>query len=62
LALEAIQAGHEKPWEIFNAVAAADTPPQYWGDITLWAKINTLANRLPQWTTQDLSTFRVCPN
>jgi len=75
LALEAIQTGHEQPWEIFNAVAAADTPPQYWGDITLWAKINALANRipplvridgpasrLPQWTDQDLSGFRISPS
>ena len=48
LALEAIRSGHEKPWDIFNQVAAADTPPQYWGDITLWAKINGLAYRNPQ--------------
>jgi len=73
LALEAIQAGCERPWEIFNAVAAADTPPQYWGDITLWAKINALAERdpplvriegplprLPQWEgVADLKAFRV---
>ena len=62
LALEVIIAGCEQPGDIFTAVAAADTPPQYWGDITLWAKINGLAererplvqikgpgNRLPQW-------------
>lgn len=62
LALEAIISGCEKPGDIFTAVAAVDTPPQYWGDITLWAKINGLAererpllqikgpaNRLPQW-------------
>ena len=47
LALEAIRSGCEKPWDIFNKVAAADTPPQYWGDITLWAKINGLAYRNP---------------
>ena len=54
-------------------VAAADTPPQYWGDITLWAKINALADRrpplvriegpaerLPQWKSPlDLKHFRV---
>jgi hypothetical protein len=74
LALEAIQAGHQEPWDVFGAVAAADTPPQYWGDITLWAKINALAdrnppliriegraNRLPQWIDQDLSNFRIYP-
>ena len=33
--------------EIFSTVAADDTPPQFWGDITLWAKINALADRTP---------------
>lgn len=47
LALEAIRAGCETPGKIFAAVAAADTPPQFWGDTTLWAKINGLANRVP---------------
>ena len=47
LALEAIDSGCKKPGEIFTSVAAADTPPQYWGDITLWAKINALAERKP---------------
>ncbi len=47
LALEAIKGGCETPGDIFSAVAAADTPPQYWGDITLWAKLNALADRDP---------------
>ena len=47
LALAAIRAGCETPGKIFMAVAAADTPPQFWGDTTLWAKINGLANRVP---------------
>ncbi|THB64732.1 MAG: DUF1835 domain-containing protein [Desulfovibrio sp.] len=47
LALAAIQDGNQTPGEIFAAVAAAETPPQYWGDITLWAKINGLAEREP---------------
>jgi len=47
LALAAIRAGCETPSQIFAAVAAADTPPQYWGDTTLWAKINGLADRVP---------------
>lgn len=47
LALEAIRGGDDTPAKIFATVAAADTPPQYWGDITLWAKINGLANRVP---------------
>ncbi len=73
LALDAIRAGHETPAEIFKAVAAAETPPQYWGDITLWAKINGLADRpsplvridgptgkLPQWAgVADLKKFRI---
>lgn len=73
LALEAIQGGYETPGDIFKAVAAADTPPQYWGDITLWAKINALAERdpplvriegplprLPQWEgVADLKRFRI---
>ena len=73
LALEAVQSGCEKPGDIFSAVAAADTPPQYWGDITLWAKINALADRdpplvridgplprLPQWAgVADLNRFRI---
>ena len=73
LALEAIRSGCEKPWDTFNNVAAADTPPQYWGDITLWAKINGLADRnpplvqiegplprLPQWEgIAELKRFRI---
>ena len=67
LALEAIRAGCETPRKIFASVAAADTPPQFWGDITLWAKINALAvrdpplvkidgptDRLPQWKSDTL--------
>ena len=73
LALQAIRRGCATPAEIFSAVAAADTPPQYWGDITLWAKINHLADRepplvridgpiprLPQWEgLADLQRFRI---
>ena len=47
LALAAIRAGGETPDKIFTSVAAADTPPQFWGDTTLWAKINGLADRVP---------------
>ncbi len=71
LALKAIENGCATPKEIFTEVAAADTPPQYWGDTTLWAKINGLADqspplvkisgpqhRLPQFfSTLDLSKF-----
>ena len=73
LVLEAILAGCETPMEIFSAVAAHETPPQFWGDTTLWSKINALANRkpplvriegpmerLPQWESAvDLKSFRI---
>ena len=73
IALEVIRSGRETPGEIFSAVAANDTPPQFWGDTTLWAKINALADRnpplvridgpaarLPQWeSTLDLERFRI---
>ena len=47
LALAAVRAGCEMPGKIFASVAAADTPPQFWGDTTLWARINGLAERVP---------------
>ena len=73
LALQAIRAGCTTPGQIFAAVAAADTPPQFWGDTTLWAKINSLAervppllriegpaDRLPQWESDlPLTDFRI---
>ena len=73
LALEAIRDGRKTPGEIFSAVAEADTPPQFWGDTTLWAKINALADRkpplvriegpaakLPQWKSKlNLKHFRI---
>ena len=75
LALAAIRAGCETPGKIFARVAAADTPPQFWGDTTLWAKINSLADRvpplvriegpadrLPQWEScLPLKEFRIKP-
>jgi hypothetical protein len=75
LALEAILSGCSTPSEIFTFVAAQDTPPRYWGDITLWAKINKLATRrpplvkiegpaplLPQWDAEEtIGAFRVHP-
>jgi len=73
LALMAIRAGCETPEKIFASVAAAETPPQFWGDTTLWAKINALADRepplveisgpaarLPQWQSDlPLRDFRI---
>ena len=73
LALAAVHAGCETPGKIFASVAAADTPPQFWGDTTLWAKINGLVDRippllqiegptdrLPQWESQfSLKEFKI---
>ena len=75
LALEAVRSGCKTTSDIFKFVAAHDTSPQYWGDTTLWAKINNLATRipplvkiegplplLPQWTYQGgLASFSVHP-
>lgn len=47
MVLEAIRGGCERPGMIFKAAATAETPPQFWGDTTLWAKINGLADRVP---------------
>ncbi|NLF92282.1 MAG: hypothetical protein GX564_00200 [Oligosphaeraceae bacterium] len=73
LALAAVRAGCHDPLQIFQAVSAADTAPQYWGDTTLWAVLNGLAERrpallrisgpaarLPQWeSSYDLTRFFV---
>jgi hypothetical protein len=73
LALKAIRSGCDTPGSIFASVAAADAPPQFWGDTTLWVKINALAerkpplvkidgpmDRLPQWGSHpSLNTFRI---
>jgi hypothetical protein len=75
LALEAVRSGSRTPSEVFAFAAAHDTHPQYWGDITLWAKINNLAKRtpplvrlegptplLPQWNGKEiLEAFCVYP-
>jgi len=70
--LDAINNGCEKPRQIFQYVAAKDSIPQYWGDTTLWQKINGLSDRgmvsiegpdtkLPQWIDSEhkLSEFVV---
>ncbi len=75
LALEAVRSGYRTPSEIFAFAAAHDRHPQFWGDITLWEKINKLAARrpplvrlegprplLPQWNDREtLAAFRVYP-
>ncbi len=47
LAVDAVHAGCNTPATIYRCVADADTPPQFWGDTTLWATINRLADRTP---------------
>jgi hypothetical protein len=47
------------PLDIFNHVSKIDTPPQYWGDITLWAKINGLAEREPPLVRIEVPTERL---
>lgn len=73
LALTAIRSGCETPGKIYASVAVAETPPQFWGDTTLWARINGLADRvpplvriegptqrLPQWESKvSLEEFRI---
>lgn len=75
-ALEAINSGCNSPAQVFSFVSNRETPPQFWGDITLWAKINALANRkppliridgpmdrLPQWEgIADIERFRLHPS
>ncbi len=75
LAMDAIRSGLETPPEIYRYASAHDTPPQFWGDTTLWMKINHLADRepaivqisgpakrLPQWESSlDLNDFRIRP-
>lgn len=71
--LAAIDDGNFTPPTIYTHVARKYPAPQYWGDITLWAKINGLAERpiplveidgptekLPQWeSTLDLKHYRI---
>jgi len=73
LVLEAVGQGCKTPSAIYDHVAACDTLPQFWGDTTLWAKINRLALRqppvlriegpaplLPQWKSElDLNHFTI---
>jgi hypothetical protein len=47
LVMDALAAGHTTPGDILSCVAAADGHPRYWGDFTLWAKVNDLAGRVP---------------
>jgi hypothetical protein len=59
LILDAVRAGCEKPGEILASVAAADTPPQFWGDTMLWAKINSLAQHIPPFVKIEGPTDRL---
>jgi hypothetical protein len=44
---DAAENGCEKPLAIYTYAAAHDAPPQFWGDTTLWSKINRLSLRQP---------------
>lgn len=73
LILDGLRAGCASPQAIYTFVSGAETPPQYWGDTTLWEKINGLADRqppivriegparrLPQWESEmPLSEFKI---
>lgn len=75
LALQAVRSGLRTPREIFIYSKAHDTHPVFWGDMTLWTKINNLATRipplvklkgpipfLPRWNDiETLRSFRVYP-
>lgn len=75
LALEAVLDGCATPAAVYAHVSRRDGHPQFWGDTTLWARINALAARtpplvriegpapkLPQWEGQgDLKQFRLTP-
>lgn len=74
-ALDAINSGCTTPEEIFSFASDREAPPQYWGDISLWEKVNRLADheppliriegpspRLPQWEgITDYKLFRIYP-
>jgi hypothetical protein len=74
-ALEAVRTGLSTPQDIFAYAAAHETHPQFWGDATLWSRINRLAARkpplvriegpkpyLPQWNAgETLQAYRVHP-
>ncbi len=47
LVLQAVSSGLETPDEIFAYAKAHDLHPIFWGDATLWAKINGLATHTP---------------
>lgn len=73
LVLKAVSSGLETPGEIFIYAKTHDLHPIFWGDTTLWAKINSLASRtpplvklegpaplLPQWNEiETLKAFRI---
>ena len=59
LALDAIRSGLDAPKDIYASVAAAEAPPQFWGDTTLWARINGLADREPPLVVIDGPTDRL---
>ncbi len=75
LALRGIRSGLKTPSAILGFVAAHDVHPLFWGDTTLWARINKLATRrpplvfidgpkplLPQWITgETIESYSIYP-
>ena len=71
--LQAVKDNAQVPTEILRSVAAKELPPQFWGDTTLWERINRLAERkllridgpvtrLPQWSSPYMiDDFRILP-
>jgi hypothetical protein len=70
LALDAVKSGCTTPIEIYKHTSKNDSHPQFWGDTTLWGKINSLADRqmvyiegptakLPVWECQGMDDYRV---
>ena len=70
LAFDAVKSGCMTPIEIYKHASTNDTHPQFWGDTTLWGKVNSLADRelvyiegptakLPQWDCTRINDYRV---
>jgi hypothetical protein len=70
LALDAVKSGCVTPAEIYKHASTNDTHPQFWGDTTMWGKINSLADRqliniegpttkLPVWECENIEDYRI---
>lgn len=73
MTLQSIKEGNQSPKEVFLATKIKESRPQYWGDISLWQKINRLADldlirisgptsKLPQWPIDiDWNAYKITP-